>query len=378
MDSKNQLVRLIVLILLAAGASTAMNAPRAAAQLPTATGRQIAMSDPNWELFIPGTYQHRAGAATDLLVHFKGDPQVVWNNAAYADLNSVIVTINYDGLSNTYATPFLNTSRFQSILDEALAKLQQQPDFADTNAWNKVGVSSFSAGYGAVREILKQPAYRTRIDALLMADSLYAGKAADGTAVDADVVDFKTFAGLAKSGVKSFILDHSSESVSYASTTVCANEILSYLRLTTSPVDVDGLGPLHFFRHTTSGNFELWGEIGDTDAEHWQHLYNIGQFLKDMPLAKLSHFSADFDASGAVNSSDLAMWRRMFGGAAGADANADGRNDGADFLSWQQLAGIQADGVTAAAPVPEPAAGVLIVAAAIASSFRRRETLVQL
>jgi hypothetical protein len=342
------------------------------AQLPTATGRQIAMSDPDWKLFIPSTYQHRVANATDLLVQFKGDPQIVWNNAVYAGLNTVIVTVNYDGLSNTYKTPFLNTSRFQSLLDEALAKLKLQSDFADVTAWSKVGVSSFSAGYGAVREILKQSTYRNRIDALVMADSLYAGLASDGTAVDSDVVDFKTYAGLAKNGLKSFILDHSSEPVPYASTTVCANEILAYLQLTTTPVDLDGLGPLHFFRHAKSGNFELWGEVGDTDDEHWQHLYNIGQFLKDMPLAKLSHFAADFNADGLVGSADLASWRTNFGGTLGGDSNADGQVDGADFLIWQRQLGTQTTSVAMTNPAPEPQSWLLVAFAGSAALIGSR------
>src|SRR5262245_13552527 len=64
-------------------------------QLPTATGRQFTLSDPNWKLFIPSTYQHRPNDTVDLLVNFKGDPQIIWDNAAYAKLNVAIVTIHY-------------------------------------------------------------------------------------------------------------------------------------------------------------------------------------------------------------------------------------------------------------------------------------------
>ena len=335
----------------------------AAAQLPTATGRQLAMSNPNWMTFIPSTYQHRAGDKVDLLINFKGAPQTVWNNAKYADLNTIVVTINYDGLSSTYSTPFSsNTSLFQSIMDEALTKVRLQADFSDSFQWNKVGVSSFSAGFGSLREILKQSTYRNRIDALVMADSLYASLASDGTAVDSQVADFKTFATLAANGSKSFILDHSSEPVSYASTTVCANEILAHLGLSATPVDVDGLGPLHFFRRAQLGSFELWGEIGDTDPEHWQHLYNIGQFLKDMPLAKLTHFASDFNDDGTVTAADLATWAGGFGSGAMADADGDGDTDGADFLTWQRQLGAQpaSDVATIAAPEPQSLALLLV------------------
>jgi hypothetical protein len=48
----------------------------ASAQVPTATGRTIAMNETGWEIFIPSTYQSRGNVA-DLLVHFHGDPQTL-------------------------------------------------------------------------------------------------------------------------------------------------------------------------------------------------------------------------------------------------------------------------------------------------------------
>src|SRR5262245_13941636 len=83
------------------------------AQVPTATGRSFTLSDAAWKLFIPSTYQPR-GNVSDVLVHFHGDPQTYWNNAKYANLNAMIVTVNYSGLSSAYSTPFSNTTLFQT------------------------------------------------------------------------------------------------------------------------------------------------------------------------------------------------------------------------------------------------------------------------
>ena len=52
--------------------------------------------------------------------------------------------------------------------------MRAQTDFSDTLAWDKIGVSSFSTGYAAVREILKQPAYCNEINTMLLADTVYA------------------------------------------------------------------------------------------------------------------------------------------------------------------------------------------------------------
>ena len=58
-------------------------------------------------------------------------------------------------------------------------------------------MSSFSAGYGAVREILKTGSYRDRVDGVLAADSLYASTAADGTPLDAQMAAHYIEAALA-------------------------------------------------------------------------------------------------------------------------------------------------------------------------------------
>src|SRR3954470_15184367 len=99
------------------------------------------MSQTGWQIFIPSTYQSRGNVA-DLLVHFHGDPQTYWNNAKYANLNAIIVTVNYNGLSSAYSTPFSNSALFGNLMTEALADVRAQPDFSDTLQWDKVGVSS--------------------------------------------------------------------------------------------------------------------------------------------------------------------------------------------------------------------------------------------
>src|SRR3954447_7249036 len=103
-----------------------MAAASATAQYPvagiTATGRSFTLSNPAWKVFIPSTYYQRPGSVADVIVHFHGDPQTYWNNAQYANLNAIIVTVNYSGLSSAYETPFSNAALFQQVVDEALTK----------------------------------------------------------------------------------------------------------------------------------------------------------------------------------------------------------------------------------------------------------------
>lgn len=296
----------------------------ACAQLPTAAGRQIAMSQSAWKLFVPETYQHRSAKVADLLIHFHGYPQTVWNNAKYANLNAMIVTVNYKGLSSAYSGPFSDLELFQSLLEEALAKLRAEDDFPESLEWDRIAVSSFSAGYGAVREMLKQGSYVDEIDALLAADSLYATTAEDGTPLDSQMAGFKAFASMAQAGEKTFLVTHSQVMThTYENTIETGNELLEHLGITASPLHTSGLGTLRFYRHAHSGNFQLWGATGDDGEAHLAHLRYLGEFLPQLSLARLATATGDDDLDGQVVGNDFLTWQqRKF-----SDSDATGALD---------------------------------------------------
>ncbi len=319
----------------------------AVAQLPTASGRLIDMSNPAWKLFVPNTYQHRSDNRADLLVHFHGNPQTIWDNALHAELNAVVVTVNYNGLSSAYSGPFSNSSLFQSLTSDALSKTRRLRDFPSDLRWDQLGVSSFSAGYGAVREIVKSATYRDDIDALLAADSLYATTSFDGTPLDSQMVDYKTFASMAQAGQKTFLFSHSEVlTFTYESTKETGDELMQHLGISASHVNNDGLGTLEFYRHAESGNFQLWGAQGADGDAHLEHLRYIGEFFAELPLAKLSVSPADFNHDDAVNGLDYLQWQR--------DPNLGALAD------WKTDYGI-ASSESAIAHVPEPA-GVTLLA----------------
>lgn len=332
------------------------------AQLPTATGRQFTLSNAAWKVFIPSTYTARPGDVADVLVHFHGDPQTFYNNAAYAKLNAILVTVNYNGLSGVYTTPFSDADLFRDVLDEALAKIRAQPDISDALNWDQLAVSSFSAGYGAVREILKSPTYRNDIDILLAADSLYATTASDGTSLDSQLVDYKTFATLAKNGQKTFVYTHSQvPTPDYESTAEVGDELLQHLNIGAGPADYNGLGTLHFYRGAAWGKFSLWGASGTDGDAHLEHLRYIGEYLKVLPLALVPTSPADFDRDGRFDADDLPLWQASYGVNDHADADNDGDSDGRDFLAWQRRV-TYANPLSATLSVPEPSASVLFIA----------------
>ena len=344
-------------------------ASASAGELPVASGRQIAMSQPQWKLFIPDSYSPRAGGKVDLLVHFHGVPQTVWNNVEQAQLNAVVVTANYNGLSSAYRVPFSDPALFQSLLDDALVKLKTQTDFGTTTNWDQLGVSSFSAGYGAVREIIKSPGYRNAIDGLLAADSLYASTASDGTPVDSQMVDYKAFADLAAAEEKTFIFSHTKVLThTYENTAETGDELLAHLSLAPTSINETGLGPLTFYRKASKGNFALWGSPGATGDDHLNHLRYMAQWLDDLPLANHSTLDpravGDFNADGQVDAADYTVWQDTWlqlGENLAADADNDGFVGNTDYAVWASHFGETV--VTASTAVPEPSTvGLLFIA----------------
>ena len=90
------------------------------------------------------------------------------NNFLHSKINDVLIVVNFPGLSAAYSKLFQSDpGLFDTILDQVSKRL-------GIEQWGYLSVSSFSAGYGAVREILKHPKHFRKIYALLAADSMYA------------------------------------------------------------------------------------------------------------------------------------------------------------------------------------------------------------
>jgi hypothetical protein len=278
-------------------------ADTATAQIPTVSGRSIDLPRTGYKLFIPDGYVHRPQDATDLLVHFHGDPATVRNNVGYAGLNLVTLTVNLGALSSSYQTPYGDAALFGNVLTEARTALRNQPDFSDALAFDKLGVSSFSAGYGAVREILKQPTYFNDIDAMVLADTVYASftSAGDHTPLDSQMTGFRNFATAAKNGTKTLTLSHSQvQTFTYSNTAETADDLMAHVGVTPGAYEVTGLGSLQFYRRGEAGNFAAYGALGADANAHSKHLQTIGQFLHDLPLAQVPEPGAACVAIGLV------------------------------------------------------------------------------
>jgi hypothetical protein len=106
-------------------------------------------------LFLPANL--RLQGKVPLLVHFHGSTWLP--EAAARDGKTAVLTVQLGSGSSAYARPFADPKRFAELLKRAEEKAGVQFDPVTLSAW--------SAGYGAVREILKVPEYYQRVRGVL-------------------------------------------------------------------------------------------------------------------------------------------------------------------------------------------------------------------
>ena len=235
------------------------------------------------EVFIP---QRLIGAErADLDLHFMGGTWVP-KRAGATMAQPVIVAATYLGAgSGVYARPFTADSLlYGRILDSLRIRLAA---VAGAPRVRRVVLSGWSAGYGAIREILRRPENVSRVDGVLLIDGIHAsylpeGKPlAEGGVLDtAGLAPFASFARLAIAGRKSFVITHSEIFPgTFASTTECTDWLLSTLGLKRAPVLEWGPMGTQLLSDSKQGRFEILGFAGNTAPDHVDQFHGIATFL---------------------------------------------------------------------------------------------------
>lgn len=180
--------------------------------------------------------------------------------------------------SATYAKPFAEPKAFADLLEDA-AKLAERK-FASVN------FSSWSAGYGAVRAILKVPEHYDRVQSVLLLDGLHCGyvngKPGPG---ESDLIadELAVFVKLAKdamAGTKRFTLTHSEIFPGkYASTTETADNLLKQLNLKRTPVLRWGPLGTQILCEVKQGQFHLLGFAGNSAPDHIDLLHALPELI---------------------------------------------------------------------------------------------------
>ncbi|MCU0256931.1 MAG: hypothetical protein MUF60_09305 [Vicinamibacterales bacterium] len=250
------------------------------------------------EVFLP----ERVGADTPLrvLVHFHGAAHVAMHAAASSATPTLAVNVHLGAGSGVYERALTEGDGDTAAgpageagedaldrlvgrsLDAVASRTGRRPSVASLH------LSAFSAGYGAVRALARQPGLATRVRGVLLLDGLHAGYVPDGRvlaeggAIDAG--DLEPFVGLARqaaAGELAFVVTHSEVFPgTFASTTETTDAILAALGLKRTAVLRWGPLGMQQLSEVRQGRFAVLGFAGNTAPDHVDHLHALPRFAE--------------------------------------------------------------------------------------------------
>jgi hypothetical protein len=227
-------------------------------------------------LFIPSKLA--AKTRLPLFLHFHGGtwlPELAASRIGH----SAVISIQIGAGSGAYAKPFGDPQLFGRLLAEAEAKAGVKFTTITLTAW--------SAGYGAIREILKTPAHYARVERLLLIDGLHTGYIGGKpgpleSQLETDKLElFLQFARDAVAGRKQMIVTHSEIFPgTFASTTETADWLLAQLGLKRTPVVKWGPMGTQQLSEVKQGRFVLRGFAGNSAPDHVDQLHSLPDYLR--------------------------------------------------------------------------------------------------
>ncbi len=226
-------------------------------------GRRVALS-PEKNLLLPqGGQQQSRGV---LVIHFHGPSWVPEATARQKFPGSAVLTVQAMGAGSDAYRELLAPSaeRFNALLGEA--------EQASHAKFKTVILSAFSAGYGAVREILRDHENWKRVDGVVLADSMHAEYGGESR----DLGPFLDFAREALSGHKRFLISHSEVFPgTYSSTTETTSFLLKELGLRRQPVLEWGMLGMQQLSKAGKGGLQILGFAGNSAPDHMDHLFAL-------------------------------------------------------------------------------------------------------
>jgi hypothetical protein len=226
-------------------------------------------------LFLPAGVKTPSGGA--ILFFFHGG---TWLPEVAAAQNKVaVVTVQAGSGSATYARLFEDPARFPALLKEAESKAGVH--------FGRVMLGGWSAGCGAIRQILKAPESYARVDAALMIDGIHSdyvdGKPGplESKIGGENLEIWQQLARDAMAGRKRAIVTHSEIFPgTFASTTETADYLLQQLHVARRAVLKWGPMGLQQLSEARAGKFLLLGYAGNSAPDHVDQLHSLPVYLK--------------------------------------------------------------------------------------------------
>jgi hypothetical protein len=209
----------------------------------------------------------------DVMIHFHGHEPVRKEWVQVMD-GAVLVGIDLGLGSGAYEDAFQAPDVFPRLVESIERAVARKRGRKSAHV-RRLGLSSWSAGYGAVQHILTEKYAKERVDTVVLLDGLHCGYS--GAAINgAPLTMFTEFAKRAASGETLMFVSHSSIiPPGYASTTETADYLVHECGGTLH--DVHGAGPfgMDLITRFSKGNFFVRGFSGNDKMDHCAQ---VGEF----------------------------------------------------------------------------------------------------
>ena len=208
----------------------------------------------------------------DLIVHFHGRYPIRKEFVREAK-GTVLVGVDLGVSSAPYTNAFSNPGAFAKLLENVKAEMARRTGKKKTYI-RKLGLSSWSAGYGAIEQILRQKAGK-KVDTLVLLDSVHTGYDDPKTKKlrESGLKPFIAFAQQAKRGKKLMYQTHSSIiPPGYASTREVSHHIVKAIGGKIRKTKRQDRYGLELFERYDRGGYKVRGYRGNDKPDHCAHL----------------------------------------------------------------------------------------------------------
>lgn len=240
------------------------------------------------QVFIPQKSRH--AKKFDLLIHFHGASYVSNYAATHYKGNLIAVTVSIGSGSKVYGDAFEDTTKLRSLIDSIATGAERI--ISHPIKIRHITLSGFSAGYGAIRKILRSQSNYDKVNAVLLLDGIHASYIperivlAEGGKIDS--TGLNAFINLAsdaskKNSKKKFLITHSEIFPgTYVSTTEATDYIAQLLRINITPVLRWGPLGMQQISEARQNHFTIMGFAGNTARDHVDHIHGLYWFLEKL------------------------------------------------------------------------------------------------
>lgn len=220
-------------------------------------------------VFVPEGWRPRRN--NRVCLHFHSAPWYVVSQYQRTSLKDPVVAFNFGQGSTTYARPFESPLSWNLWVKEIESVLRSR--------MGALVVTSFSAGYGAVRNLIKQEGFLSKLETVVLSDSMYGSYSTPRTPLGDHVACWKPLADRARAGKTTVVMTCSTiEPETYCGTHEISRALVqSYGKEMTNITGTEG--DQRLLRRYDEAKWHVWHYDGKTPTAHMTQARHMADVL---------------------------------------------------------------------------------------------------